>query len=188
MKSDFIDDAIDNILGMPIIEADRIPDIDLYMDQVTTLVEEKLSKTKRLPQDKLLTKTMINNYTKAGLIEPPVKKKYTKEHILRLIMIYHLKSVLSISDIKSLFGHIEDDRAIYERFIELQKKENLFFKDNTKRIKELPEAEDKTQRAVEAVLLLAVAAQAYKQMAEYIIDNNFNTEDKKQPTEEAKKS
>ena len=62
-----------------------IPNIDLYMDQVTTFMEEQLSSTKRYEDDKILTKTMINNYAKNNLLPPPNKKKYSKEHLLVLI-------------------------------------------------------------------------------------------------------
>ena len=68
-----------------IIEPSDIPNIDLYMDQVTTFMETKLSGYKRNDKDKILTKTMINNYTKNELLPPPEKKRYSKEHIILLI-------------------------------------------------------------------------------------------------------
>jgi hypothetical protein len=70
------------------------------------LFEEKLEHTKRHEEDKLLTKTMINNYIKDKLLMPATKKKYTREHIILMIMIYQLKNILSISDIKSLLASI----------------------------------------------------------------------------------
>ena len=91
------------------INPDDIPDISLYMDQVTTFMEEKLSSYKRYEEDKTLTKTMINNYAKNQLIPPPEKKKYTKKHMLLLIYIYYFKNFLSISDIKSIFKPISDN-------------------------------------------------------------------------------
>lgn len=85
------------------IKAEDIPNIDLYMDQVTTFMDKRLRATTRNPEDdKILTKTMINNYAKNDLLPPPVKKKYTKEHILILIFIYYYKGILSINDIQSL--------------------------------------------------------------------------------------
>ena len=72
------------------MKIDDIPNIDLYMDQVTTLMEEHLRQSTRYPeQDKILTKTMINNYAKNDLLPPPIKKKYSKEHVLVLIFIYY---------------------------------------------------------------------------------------------------
>lgn len=91
------------------IKAEDIPGIDLYMDQVTTFMDKKLRNTTRDPEnDKILTKTMINNYAKNDLLPPPVKKKYSKEHVLLLIFIYYYKNVLSITDIRTLLQPITE--------------------------------------------------------------------------------
>lgn len=91
------------------IKPDDIPNIDLYMDQVTTFMDSKLQMSSRYPgEDKILTKTMINNYAKNDLLPPPVKKKYSKEHVLLLIFIYYYKGVLSINDIQKLLQPITD--------------------------------------------------------------------------------
>lgn len=98
-----IDSILESFSRIDYIKPADIPNIDLYMDQVTTFMESKLRQSTRNPQDdKILTKTMINNYTKNDLLPPPVKKKYSKEHVLLLIFIYYFKGVLSINDIQSL--------------------------------------------------------------------------------------
>lgn len=107
-----IEDLINSIQGsldrIEYIKADDIPDIELYMDQVTTFMESHLKNTTRNPElDKILTKTMINNYAKNDLLPPPVKKKYTKDHLLLLIFIYYYKGILSISDIQELLAPIK---------------------------------------------------------------------------------
>jgi len=85
----------------------EIPDIDLYMDQVTTFMEAHLKHSTRNPEeDKIFTKTMINNYAKNDLLPQPVKKKYSKEHVLLLIFIYYYKGILSINDIQALLEPI----------------------------------------------------------------------------------
>jgi hypothetical protein len=76
------------------------------MDQVTTFMESHLKDMRRHPEDKVLTKTMINNYAKNNLLPPPVKKKYSKDHMLMLIFIYYFKSLLSFNDIEELFRPI----------------------------------------------------------------------------------
>ncbi|MCM1235381.1 MAG: DUF1836 domain-containing protein [Ruminococcus flavefaciens] len=91
------------------IRAEDIPDIELYMDQVTTFMGAHLKNTTRNPEtDKILTKTMINNYAKNNLLPPPSKKKYTRDHVLLLIFIYYYKGILSISDIQELLEPITD--------------------------------------------------------------------------------
>lgn len=91
-----------------LIEVDDIPNIDLYMDQVTTFMDKHLHGSKRFDDDKALTKTMINNYAKNELLPSPEKKKYSKEHIMLLTYIYYYKNILSISDIKKLLQPITD--------------------------------------------------------------------------------
>ena len=90
--------------NLDFIKPEEIPNIDLYMDQVTTFMNDHLADAKRREDDKILTKTMINNYAKNNLLPPPVKKKYSKEHMLLLIFIYYMKSFLSITDIQELFS------------------------------------------------------------------------------------
>ena len=90
------------------VHPEDIPNIDLYVDQVTTFIESQLSSLKRDEDEKILTKTMINNYAKNRLLPAPVRKKYNKEHILLLLFIYYYKSLLSISDIEQLFRPVTE--------------------------------------------------------------------------------
>ena len=171
-----------------IIEPSDIPNIDLYMDQVTTFMETKLCGYKRNNDDKILTKTMINNYAKAKLFPPPVKKKYTKNHVMMLILIYHLKNMLSINDIGRLLSPITsalslnpDDKTlanIYESFVKMQKTayelisrkqsfdENFFnsisVEDNIKNKQEF--------RAILYVLGFSIFSNLEKRISEKIID------------------
>lgn len=106
-KDDLLNSIMESLSRIQHIKAEDIPNIDLYMDQVTTFMERKLKNTARNPEtDKILTKTMINNYAKNDLLPPPLKKKYSKEHVLLLIFIYYYKGVLSINDIQTLLGPI----------------------------------------------------------------------------------
>ncbi len=101
-----LNSILESLKNLNYIKPEDIPNIDLYMDQVTTFMDTQLASTKRHPEDKILTKTMINNYTKNNLLPPPEKKKYTKEHLLTLIFIYYFKGIMSISDIQSILNPI----------------------------------------------------------------------------------
>ena len=96
------------IAELDYIKPDEIPNIALYMDQVTTFMDEQLEACKRHDDDKILTKTMINNYAKNNLLPAPEKKKYSKEHVLTLLFIYYFKNILSISDIQALLNPLTD--------------------------------------------------------------------------------
>ena len=103
------------------IKPTEIPNIDLYMDQVTTFMEEHLQSSKRYPDDKILTKTMINNYVKLRFIKPPVRRKYDRVTVASLFVIAILKPVYSIEEIGYLIrlslGH-SDSEAAYDGFCE----------------------------------------------------------------------
>ena len=111
MKSndEMFEKLLTDLGGLSYIRPEQIPDIQLYMDQVTTFMDEHLAKTKRYPEDKVLTKTMINNYAKNNLLPPPIKKKYSKEHMLMLVFIYYFKNLLSFHDIGTLFEPITSE-------------------------------------------------------------------------------
>ena len=103
------------------VKPGEFPNIDLYMDQVTTFMNTHLSDSKIKSDDKILTKTMINNYAKNNLLPPPVKKKYSKEHMIVLIFIYYFKNILSISEIQAMLEHFNDvknkqDREFLQKF------------------------------------------------------------------------
>ncbi|MCI8771922.1 MAG: DUF1836 domain-containing protein [Lachnospiraceae bacterium] len=102
-------ELIRNIQDIDYISPEDIPEIDLYMDQITTFMDEHLHSSKRFEEDKILTKTMINNYTKNDLLPPSFKKKYSKEHMILLIFIYYFKNFLSISDIKGILDPISSN-------------------------------------------------------------------------------
>ena len=86
-----------------------IPSIDLYLDQIINLVSEKNAEGSEMFSDRTLTKTMINNYSKDGIIMPIKGKKYSKEHIIQILLVYSLKNTLSIGAIKRILQGVYED-------------------------------------------------------------------------------
>ena len=103
-----LESILESLSKMEYIKSSKIPDIDLYMDQVLTFMNGNLDNVKRHESDKVMTKTMINNYAKNHLLPAPEKKKYTKEHIMVLMFIYYFKNILSIGDIQSILNPLTD--------------------------------------------------------------------------------
>lgn len=101
----------------------ELPDVDLYLDQVVKLVNSCLAAGGYKKDDNgILTKTMINNYVKNNLIEPPVKKQYSKIQLAKLFVICILKQVYSMQNIKSLIDIAvvgSDVQAAYDKFCSL---------------------------------------------------------------------
>ncbi|CUX46779.1 DUF1836 domain-containing protein [Clostridium sp. C105KSO13] len=130
---DMLNSILESISRIDYVHPGDIPNIDLYMDQITTFMDSQLASTKRYREDKILTKTMINNYAKNNLLPPPVKKKYTKEHVLVLIFIYYFKNILSIRDIEALLEPITNNAfsvdgdldltALYEEICAMEKEQ-----------------------------------------------------------------
>ena len=184
-----IDSYIEDVLDFNIIEFSDIPNIDLYIDQVTTFMQDNYESIKRFPDDKVLTKTMINNYAKARLFPAPIKKKYTKNHIMLLILIYHLKFLLSINDINKLLKPITADlkvnehspilESIYNNFVLLQKKikNNLSYSlDDALNDQDLVEFKGNVKidmKYMVTILYFSIQANANRRIAEKILDNNF---------------
>lgn len=140
------DDLLNSILAslerIDNIKLDELPNIDLYMDQLTTFMDGRLRKTTRYPDDdKILTKTMINNYAKNDLLPPPVRKKYSRDHVILLLFIYYYKSILSINDIQTLIEplnskfHISEEGNItlsdvYKEIYEMEEEHLESFRDD----------------------------------------------------------
>lgn len=177
-----IKNIIDSISNFETIDLNNIPDIELYMDQVTTFIDDKLKPYKRNSDDKILTKTMINNYTKDKLLPQSNKKKYSKNHIIILILIYHLKSILSINDIKAILNQINYEQSdnleqIYMRFTEFQKQSLNNF--NSQQNIDHNVLDDQKIHLIELVIKLVIQAENQKMLAEKIIDTFFEMDTKK---------
>lgn len=114
MRTEEIYSLLDAITPAQPVALTDIPDIELYIDQVTDFIEKKLSQQKRNSKDKLLTKTMINNYAKAGILIPPRRKKYSRQHIALLLLLYNSKQILSINDIALLFSILQKPVAKHD--------------------------------------------------------------------------
>ncbi|MCG8400548.1 MAG: DUF1836 domain-containing protein [Firmicutes bacterium] len=175
------------------IKLSEIPDLELYMEQILGFLESKLGHLKRDEDDKIFTKTMINNYIKNGILHSPKNKKYTKEHIILLVIIYNLKNILSINDIRAIFTPVLNDIAnrdddiisledIYATYLELKEDELEEFCDTfnekiiliKKKTQNIMDERNQEQAEVFLTILMLMAqANAAKRLAEKIIDNYF---------------
>ena len=140
----------DKISHTPYLHPDALPSMELYMDQVTSFMEEHLKGWRRNPEDKILTRTMINNYTKNRLLPAPVRKKYRPEHLLLLNYIYYMKNVLSIKAIGTLLqpltssfwdkSSVPDMQSIYQSIL---KQESEMFRESGKDVFKMAELAEK---------------------------------------------
>ena len=193
-----IHNILERVSGIGYVKPEDIPNIDLYMDQVTTFMDAQLASSKRYPEDKILTKTMINNYAKNDLLPPPLKKKYSKEHMLVLVFIYYFKSILSITDIQALLKPITDTyfpasedlslEDIYNEVFRLQKSQVDVLKEDIanryrlsrETFQDAPEKDQEFLKTFSFICLLSFDVYVKKQLIESLIDDlNPDTKEKK---------
>ncbi|MCD7866935.1 MAG: DUF1836 domain-containing protein [Clostridiales bacterium] len=185
---EMLNKILDVVSGIDYVKPEDIPDIDLYMDQVTTFMENHLASTKRHEDDKILTKTMINNYAKNRLLPPPEKKRYSREHLLIMIFIYYFKNILSINDIQKFLGPItekyfksdtdRDMNYIYSEVFDMEKSHIEYLKKELVRgyhVAEntFPDADPEDQEFLEIfsyICLLSFDVYAKKMLIERILD------------------
>lgn len=170
------------------IKASMLPDLDLYVDQITTFLTRHLAKTIRFEDDKIMTKTMINNYTKNHLLPPPDKKKYSRDHILLMIFIYYFKNFLPISDIKTILGpltnkyfHKDADLNLEAIYTTLFSKEDTFVQEVLENVMkqfhmsadlfpDAPKADQASLREFTFICMLSLDIYLKKQLIEAILD------------------
>lgn len=164
------------------LSPDDIPNIDLYMDQIITIFDEGLKGNKRFDGDKLLTKTMINNYSKEGVIKPIKGKKYTREHIIQMLMVYSLKNTLTIQEIKHVLSGVYEEgltaqelEDCYRKYLAFKQTERDTVPRAITSMFEASPLEVKTKSDLLVPLLAMSAMSAYmKRMAENVIDQYFS--------------
>lgn len=187
---DLLQSILNSLDRIKYIKPEDIPDIELYMDQVTTFMGNRLKSSTRYPdEDKILTKTMINNYAKNDLLPPPIKKKYSKEHVLVLIFIYYFKGFMSISDIQTILKPITDEffqkedgfklEDVYNEVFSLEKeeveqlKQNVIekFRKSQDTFKDAPAKDREFLQIFSFVCLLSFDVYVKKLMIEKLIDS-----------------
>lgn len=198
-EKNLINSILESVSRIDYIKPEDLPNIDLYMDQVTTFMDARLASCKRSDDDKILTKTMINNYTKNNLLPPPEKKKYSKEHMFLLIFLYYFKNVLSISDIQKIFapltemffGGKSDDISledIYKEIFTMEKElTNNLTKDVVRRFRSSQEIFSEVTDEAESdylsrfayICMLSFDVYIKKQLIERIIDETLEDPGKK---------
>ena len=195
-----IKDLINTIDLSSDVRVSDIPDMDLYMEQLTNFIDANLEGLKRNENDKLLTKTMINSYTKDGILMPPKNgKKYTTYHVISLLLIYHLKQILSISDIQTLFEPILNDIStadddtipldvIYSIFLKMKNIELTNYCDicgdkidlikNEINKLDAPDQDKDIAEKFLIIVSLVAQAEANKRLSEKLIDTYFPKKNK----------
>ena len=201
-KQNLLESILESLSRIDYIKPEDVPGIDLYMDQVTTFMDSQLKSSKRYEDDKILTKTMINNYAKNHLLPPPDRKKYSREHMLLLIFIYYFKNILSINDIQNLLSplteryfHTDHDfqlDRIYNEVFSLEKEQIEVMKQDLiqkysiseKTFEDAPDEEKDFLQLFSFICMLSFDVYVKKQVIEKLIDQLPHPEKKEKKKKE----
>ncbi|MGL5379047.1 DUF1836 domain-containing protein [Clostridium sp.] len=191
MNSDLLKEKFKELNLEKQISLEEVPDIDLYMDQVIQLFESKLGEATRTTEDKVLTKTMINNYAKGKLLMSINNKKYSKEHLILMSLIYNLKGSLSINDIKLSLNKIVETldkgeeypvRNLYKHYLEQYNNDVIDTEISINEKNEIIEEQlanssegmDEYEKNLLLLCSLVNMSNMYRRMSEKLIDDYFS--------------
>ncbi len=153
---------------------DELPDIELYMDQVISLITKYLEiYFETIGSQKLITPSMINNYVKLGIIPAPSKKRYTKVHLAYLVIICTLKQTLDIATIQKIIPVDVDNHTvmeIYNSFVANQRKAYLYVTEQVRAVANpiLALDGDNQNRLNDLLMQVSASANIFKIMTEQI--------------------
>ena len=196
---DLLNSIKDSFENIKYVKSEEIPDIDLYMDQVTTFLDEKLKSSARNPKDeeKLVTKTMINNYAKTDVIPAPVRKKYSRDNLFLIIFVYYYKNFLQINEVKTLLDPIRENFLdaegdfgiedvykevfdnLHETFVKIEADVTKEYEEAMKSFENAPESEREYLKIFNLISKISTDIYVKKLLVEKMIDSikEHRTED-----------
>ena len=174
------------------IPEEDIPSLELYMDQILTLVDRELGETRREEGEKLLTKTMVNNYTKEGLLKRIKGKTYSREHIRMLLLVHQMKQALPLQDLKRFLGGMEElladssgnyhpqgTKELYRDYLAIKERERRRLPQMLQDLLWTGEEGDEEVSPRQAVMALAGLSVLCKRAAQRLIDDYYGPKDEK---------
>lgn len=178
-----IEEAFNTLKEVKFPTWDTLPELELYMDQVVSLMERYLSVVNIQPEgldetDKIITPSMVNNYVKKGYMPAPIKKKYGKEHLAYLFIICTMKQSLPIPVIHTFIESMLTVTTIDElmdMFVESYKECFTGCIGELRNTNEI--AKDKTDDKTFQKAILAVKATAFANSGKIIgeiVNSNFS--------------
>ena len=171
---DEIRDLAQGLARAPQVAPGEIPDLEIYMDQLTTYLDKRLNFYSREGDAPFVTKSMVNNYSKAGLLPPPLAKRYNRIHVMTLALVCQLKRLFTIQDLGKLLAPVTGEEGtgrLYRLFLEAQGEAFAKTPELAEQLLSALEDEEDPARAKAALVTqLAVRAQRDLLLAEKLLD------------------
>jgi len=185
---EFIKNTIEDYVSKGKISVKGFPEMEIYMDQAETFLNKELGVYKKSEKDKVITKTMIGNYVKHNMLPRPVNKKYSKDHLIMLALIYYLKGTFQMEEIEKIvkplienYNSEFDDKidlsALYEGILGVQEKEqeslaqsvNNMIEESKYHLKETELSDDDMLELFMLIVNLSMKADAQKFLAHKLL-------------------
>lgn len=185
---EFVKNTIDEYVSKGKIKADDFPDMEIYMDQAETFLNRELNIYRKSEKDKVITKTMIGNYVKHNMLPRPVNKKYSKDHLILLALIFHLKGTFQMEEIEKIVKPLIDNynsefddkidlTALYKGILEVQAEEqgalaqsvNRMIDESKYRLRETALSDDDMLELFMLIVNLSMKADAQKFLAHKLL-------------------
>ena len=174
----------------PQILPEEIPDLEIYMDQLTTYLDKRLGFYNREGESPFVTRSMVNNYSKAKLLPPPAAKRYSRVHVMLLSLVCQLKRIFTIQDLGKLLAPVSGEKEtarLYCLFLEAQKEAFAKTPALAEELLSALEEEDPNKAKAALVTQLAVRAQRDLLLAERVLDTLRPPEEEKPGKDKKKK-
>lgn len=182
---EFVKGMIEAYVSKGKIQANDFPDMEIYMDQAETFLNKELDIYKKSEKDKVITKTMIGNYVKHNMLPRPVNKKYSKDHLILLTLIFYLKGTFQMEEIEKILKPLIDNynsefddkidlTALYDGVLKVQtaEQENLaksvesMIEESKYRLRETALSDDDMLELFMLIVNLSMKADAQKFLAQ----------------------
>ena len=185
---EFTRDIVEKYVEKGLISVALLPDMEIYMDQAETFMNRELDIYKTEEKDKVITKTMIGNYVKHKMLPRPVNKKYSKDHLIMLSLIFYLKGTFQMEEIEKIleplitnYNSEFDDKidltSLYEGIVTVQEEELQTLGQNISgiiekskyRLKETEMSDDDMLELFMLIVILSMKADAHKFLAHKLL-------------------
>jgi hypothetical protein len=185
---EFVKNMLEDYISGGKISGNDFPDMEIYMDQAETFLNRELVIYKKSEKDKVITKTMIGNYVKHNMLPRPVNKKYSKDHMILLTLIFYLKGTFQMEEIEKIvkplienynseFDEKIDMTALYNGILAVQEKEqellaqsiNGMIEESKHQLKETELSDDDMLELFMLIVNLSMKADAQKFLAHKLL-------------------
>lgn len=197
---EFVKQTVEDFIESGVVDPNAFPDMELYMDQAVAFINKHLAIYKEDPtdaKDLVMTKTMIGNYAKHNMIPRPKNKKYTREHLVLLTLIFYLKGTFQMEEIEHLMKPLIDNYnsefddkydflGIYSSIVEIYKEEQENLLDQVtsdlrkikKGLMDREMTDDDMSELFMLIVNLSLRADAQKFLAQKLMNEYFMKEEK----------